>query len=131
MAAPAEGIARFLSDLTKSRCSRGRIAWQEEEGKGDPWNVNRLTLYCSVDTRLWTTEGTNQVREEKAEEIAKTITNTKAKGNLKEEQQAIDSHTEVSTLLPARGGLKAKDNVWNPDLFKVSTLLPARGGLKA
>ncbi|MCW5313544.1 hypothetical protein GTQ43_06875 [Nostoc sp. KVJ3] len=66
----------------------GRIAWQEEEGKGDPWNVNRLTLYCSVDTRLWTTEGTNQVREEKAEEIAKIITNTKAKGDLNEKQQA-------------------------------------------
>ncbi|MEH1902095.1 MAG: type V CRISPR-associated protein Cas12k [Nostoc sp.] len=66
----------------------GRIAWQEEEGKGDPWNVNRLTLYCSVDTRLWTTEGTNQVREEKAEEIAKNITNTKAKGDLNEKQQA-------------------------------------------
>ncbi|MHC5735451.1 type V CRISPR-associated protein Cas12k [Nostoc sp.] len=66
----------------------GRLAWQEEEGKGDPWNVNRLTLYCSVDTRLWTTEGTNQVREEKAEKIAKIITNTKAKGKLNEEQQA-------------------------------------------
>ncbi|MEH1845260.1 MAG: type V CRISPR-associated protein Cas12k [Nostoc sp.] len=66
----------------------GRIAWQEEEGKSDPWNVNRLTLYCSVDTRLWTTEGTNQVREEKAEKIAKIIINTKAKGKLNEEQQA-------------------------------------------
>jgi hypothetical protein len=66
----------------------GRIAWQEEEGKGDPWNVNRVTLYCSVDTRLWTTEGTNQVRKEKAEEIAKIITNTKAKGDLNEKQQA-------------------------------------------
>ncbi|MBD2242367.1 type V CRISPR-associated protein Cas12k [Nostoc sp. FACHB-888] len=66
----------------------GRIAWQEEEGKGDPWKVNHLTLYCSVDTRLWTTEGTNQVKEEKAEEIAKTITNTKAKGDLNEKQQA-------------------------------------------
>lgn len=66
----------------------GCIAWQEEEGKGDLWKVNHLTLYCSVDTRLWTTEGTNQVREEKAEEIAKAITNTKAKGKLNEKQQA-------------------------------------------
>ncbi|MHC5768913.1 MAG: type V CRISPR-associated protein Cas12k [Nostoc sp.] len=66
----------------------GRLAWQEEEGKGDPWNVNRVTLYCSVDTRLWTIEGTNQVREKKAEKIAKIITNTKAKGKLNEEQQA-------------------------------------------
>ncbi|MBN3892709.1 MAG: hypothetical protein HWQ43_27455 [Nostoc sp. JL31] len=66
----------------------GRLAWQEEEGKGDPWNVNRVNLYCSVDTRLWTIEGTNQVREKKAEKIAKIITNTKAKGKLNEEQQA-------------------------------------------
>ncbi|MBW4592437.1 MAG: type V CRISPR-associated protein Cas12k [Brasilonema angustatum HA4187-MV1] len=66
----------------------GRIAWQEEQGKGDEWNVNHLTLYCCVDTRLWTTQGTNQVREEKAEEIAKTITNTKAKGELNDKQQA-------------------------------------------
>ncbi|WP_196528848.1 type V CRISPR-associated protein Cas12k [Nostoc commune] len=65
----------------------GCIAWQEEKGKGNPWKVNHLALYCSVDTRLWTTEGTNQVREEKAEEIAKTITNTKAKGDLNEKQQ--------------------------------------------
>ncbi|MBD2254168.1 type V CRISPR-associated protein Cas12k [Nostoc parmelioides] len=66
----------------------GRITWQEEEGKSEPWKVNRLILYCSVDTRLWTAEGTNLVREEKAEEIAKTITQTKAKGELNDKQQA-------------------------------------------
>ncbi|MDZ8185785.1 MAG: type V CRISPR-associated protein Cas12k [Nostoc sp. ChiSLP02] len=66
----------------------GRIAWQQEEGKGEEWKVNRLTLYCSVDTRLWTAQGTNLVREEKAEEIAKTITQTKAKGELNEQQLA-------------------------------------------
>ncbi|PHJ61566.1 hypothetical protein VF14_09195 [Nostoc linckia z18] len=66
----------------------GRIAWQEGEGKGDHWKVNRLILYCSVDTRLWTAEGTNLIREEKAEEIAKTITQTKAKGELNDQQLA-------------------------------------------
>ena len=66
----------------------GRISWQEEEGKGEPWDVNHLTLYCCVDTRLWTEEGTNLVKEEKAEEIAKTITQTKAKGDLNDKQQA-------------------------------------------
>lgn len=66
----------------------GRIAWQEGEGKGEPWKVNRLILYCSVDTRLWTAEGTNLVREEKAEEIAKVIAQTKAKGKLNDKQQA-------------------------------------------
>lgn len=66
----------------------GRIAWQEGEGKGEPWKVNRLILYCSVDTRLWTAEGTNLVREEKAEEIAKAIIQTKTKGKLNDKQQA-------------------------------------------
>ena len=66
----------------------GRISWQEEEGKGEPWNVHHLNLYCSVDTRLWTEEGTNLVKEEKAEEIAKTITQTKAKGDLNDKQEA-------------------------------------------
>ena len=66
----------------------GRISWQEGQGKGEPWNIHYLTLYCSVDTRLWTEEGTNLVKEEKAEEIAKTITQTKAKGELNDKQQA-------------------------------------------
>jgi hypothetical protein len=66
----------------------GRISWQEEEGKGEPWNIHHLKLYCCVDTRLWTEEGTNLVKEEKAEEIAKTITQTKAKGDLNDKQQA-------------------------------------------
>jgi hypothetical protein len=91
---------RFLEDQQIKRNSKnqhssslftlrsGRIAWQERESKGEPWNINRLILYCSVDTRLWTTEGTNLVREEKTEEIAKTITQTKAKGELNDKQQA-------------------------------------------
>ncbi|PPJ64077.1 type V CRISPR-associated protein Cas12k [Cuspidothrix issatschenkoi] len=66
----------------------GRISWQEGQGKGEPWNIHHLTLYCSVDTRLWTEEGTNLVKEEKAEEIAKTITQTKTKGDLNDKQQA-------------------------------------------
>ncbi|BAY21190.1 hypothetical protein NIES2100_09390 [Calothrix sp. NIES-2100] len=66
----------------------GRIAWQEGEGKGEEWKVNHLIFYCSVDTRLWTAEGTNLVRVEKAEEIAKTITQTKAKGELNDQQLA-------------------------------------------
>jgi transposase len=66
----------------------GRISWQEGEGKEEPWNIHHLTLYCCVDTRLWTEEGTKLVKEEKAEEITKTITQTKAKGDLNDQQQA-------------------------------------------
>ncbi|MEH2094962.1 type V CRISPR-associated protein Cas12k [Nostoc sp.] len=86
---------RFLEDQQTKRQSKhqhssslftlrnGRLAWQEDEGKGEPWNLNHLILYCCVDNRLWTAEGTEQVRQEKAEEITKLITNMKKK-NIKE-----------------------------------------------
>ncbi len=67
----------------------GRIIWQEVEGKGNPWNVHRLTLHCTLDTRLWTNEGTEQIREEKAAEIARILTWMKEKGDLNENQQAF------------------------------------------
>lgn len=91
---------RFYEDQQIKRLGKGKhssslftlrsglIAWQEEEDKGEPWDVNHLILYCSVDTRLWTDEGTNLVREEKAEEVAKAITKTKAKNDLNEKQLA-------------------------------------------
>lgn len=90
---------RFLEDQQIKRNSKnqhssslftlrsGRIAWQEGEGKGEPWNVDSLILYCCVDTRLWTAEGTEQVKQERAEEIAKIITRTEAKGNLNSKQE--------------------------------------------
>ncbi|MEP0812370.1 type V CRISPR-associated protein Cas12k [Trichocoleus sp. ST-U2] len=67
----------------------GRIAWTESTGKGDPWNIHHLTLYCTVDTRFWTAEGTEQVRQEKAADIANTLTKMKDKGDLNEKQQAF------------------------------------------
>ncbi|AFZ13451.1 hypothetical protein Cri9333_2589 [Crinalium epipsammum PCC 9333] len=67
----------------------GRIAWQEGTDKGEPWNIHHLILYCTVDTRLWTAEGTEQVCQEKAEDIAKTLTRMKKKGDLNDRQQAF------------------------------------------
>ncbi|MEP0798519.1 type V CRISPR-associated protein Cas12k [Funiculus sociatus] len=75
----------------------GKLAWQEGEGKGDPWNIHHLILYCSVDTRLWTAEGTEQVRQEKAAEITKVLTKTKEKGDLNEQQEAFTKR-QNSTL---------------------------------
>lgn len=63
------------------------MAWQEGEGKGEPWNIHQLTLYCTVDTRLWTAEGTEQVAKEKATEVAKLIATLKDKGDLSNTQQ--------------------------------------------
>lgn len=67
----------------------GRIVWQEEEDKGDPWNVNRVTLYCSVDTRLWTIEGTNQVREKKPKKSLKLSPIQKPKASLMKNSKPI------------------------------------------
>jgi hypothetical protein len=92
---------RFLEDQQIKRESKdqhssslftlrsGRIAWASGQGKGAPWNIHHLTLYCTLDTRLWTAEGTEQVRQEKADDIAKTLTNMKEKGDLNEKQQAF------------------------------------------
>jgi hypothetical protein len=88
---------RFLEDQETKRNSKahssslftlrsGRLAWQEEEGKGKPWDVHHLTLYCTVDTRLWTAEGTEQVRQERASELAHKITSMKDKGKLSKTQ---------------------------------------------
>ncbi|MBN3947119.1 MAG: hypothetical protein HWQ38_11805 [Nostoc sp. NMS7] len=75
----------------------GHLVWQKAEGKGEPWNLNRLSLYCCVDDRLWTSEGTEQVRQEKADEITKIIANMKQKSDLKDTQKAFIQRKE-STL---------------------------------
>ncbi|BAZ36934.1 hypothetical protein NIES4101_28550 [Calothrix sp. NIES-4101] len=101
---------RFLSDQETKKNSKNqhssalftlrsaRIGWHEQEIKNkqicrrkptvNPWDIYHLTLYCTVDTRLWTAEGTAVVAAEKAEEIAKIITKTKEKDDLNEKQLA-------------------------------------------
>jgi hypothetical protein len=49
----------------------GRLIWEDGQGKGDPWNVNRLALHCTLDTRFWTEEGTAQIQQEKVAELIK------------------------------------------------------------
>ena len=61
-----------------------KLAWQEDQKKntGKPWNDNRLVLFCTVDTRFWSAEGTQIAREEKEAKILKTIDNMKQKEEL-------------------------------------------------
>jgi hypothetical protein len=54
-----------------------RIVWQEGFGKGEPWNIHRLALHCTVDTRSWTAEGTEQIRQEKAAAYEKMLLRSK------------------------------------------------------
>lgn len=65
------------------------LAWHENKenpGNGLPWNTHRLTLYCTVDIRLWTNEGTQQVKQEKVDEITQQLANMEQKGNLNQNQ---------------------------------------------
>jgi hypothetical protein len=90
---------RFLEDQETKKSSNdqhssalftlrsARLGWREEEGKGHPWEVHRLTLYCTIDTRLWTTEGTQQVRQEKTSKANKDIAGMESKGDLSKNQQ--------------------------------------------
>ncbi|MCM1983105.1 MULTISPECIES: type V CRISPR-associated protein Cas12k [Cyanophyceae] len=80
----------------------GRLVWKpysSDASRSDPWMANQLTLQCSVDTRLWTAEGTEQVRQEKATSIAKVIAGTKAKGNLNQKQQDFITKREKTLEL--------------------------------
>ncbi|ELR98085.1 type V CRISPR-associated protein Cas12k [Gloeocapsa sp. PCC 73106] len=47
----------------------GRIVWQEGKSKGKPWNIHSLALHCSLDTRFWTEEGTEQIQQEKSQQF--------------------------------------------------------------
>ncbi|MEH1928038.1 type V CRISPR-associated protein Cas12k [Nostoc sp.] len=100
---------RFLEDQEIKRSSKnqhsssvftlrsGRLAWLPREEKGEAWKVNQLNLYCALDTRLLTTEGTQQVIEEKVTKITKTLTVTKEKDDLNDKQQAFITRQQ-STL---------------------------------
>jgi len=100
---------RFYEDQETKRASNNqhssslftlrsaRLIWQEGTGNGQPWQANYLSLYCTVDTRLWTAEGTEAVREEKASEVAKILTQMNEKDDLTETQQAFIKR-KTSTL---------------------------------
>ena len=60
------------------------LIWKqgESEDSEKPWLTNNLYLHCSVETQLWTQEGTEQIRQQK---IVKT-------------QQKIDKWLEAESL---------------------------------
>ncbi len=92
---------RFLEDQETKRLSKNqhsaslftlrscKISWQEGTGKGEPWTIHHLKLYCSLETRLRTAEGTQQVAQEKATKIEKTLENCTGKTDLTSNQEAF------------------------------------------
>ncbi|WP_326521068.1 type V CRISPR-associated protein Cas12k [Leptothoe kymatousa] len=91
---------RFLEDQQTKRTSKNkhssalftlrsaRISWQEIDTKGHPWDNHCLTLSCTVDKRLWSAEGTEEVRQEKAADTAKILTRLNEKDSLSKTQVA-------------------------------------------
>lgn len=82
----SEGKNQHTSALFALRS--GRVAWQEGNEKGAPWEVHHLVLSCTIETRLWSKEGTEQVRKEKAIKIEKSLKNMAEK---REEVNLSDS----------------------------------------
>ena len=82
-----EGKHSHSSGLFTLRSAK--LAWKQDKAKGEPWNANRLILYCTMDTRFWSAEGTEQARQEKEAKLLETITNMKEKGELTANQQAF------------------------------------------
>ncbi|OUC12050.1 MAG: hypothetical protein B0A82_24435 [Alkalinema sp. CACIAM 70d] len=92
---------RFLEDQQTKHTSKNQhssalftlrsahLAWQETHSNGAGWDNHYITLYCTVDVRLWTAEGTEEVHQEKAVDIAKQLTYLDQKEDLSETQAAF------------------------------------------
>lgn len=64
-----------------------QLLWQQGEGKGEPWKVHKLVLHCTYDTRLWTAEGTEEVRKEKTDKTQEQLRKAENNENLDKTQQ--------------------------------------------
>ncbi|BAZ48744.1 hypothetical protein NIES4103_13530 [Nostoc sp. NIES-4103] len=63
------------------------LLWRQGKGKGEPWKVNKLALHCTYDARLWTAEGTEEVRQEKTDKAQAKVNKAESNENLNSEQQ--------------------------------------------
>lgn len=100
---------RFVEDQRiqrETQCSSAlftlrsaRLAWREDPGRRqcEPWERNRLVLFCTVDTRLWTREGTEEVRQEKRDRVAARLAQMEKKGAMSDAQRGYTRRLE-STL---------------------------------
>ena len=75
------------------------LVWKQEKNKDfqEPWLTNNLYLHCSVETELWTHEGTEQIRQQK-------ILKTQQKINKWLEQESLtkNQHSEIQVKAEAK-----------------------------
>lgn len=77
--------------------SSAMLAWREGSGKGAPWDINHLVLYCSFDTRLMTEEGTRQIQQQKLAKTTKFVPTETEEHEFTESQQKFHQRS-ASTL---------------------------------
>ena len=77
-----------------------RLSWvpsKKHQDEPEPWNRYYLSLSCTVDTALWTQEGTQTVIQEKAAATASKLQSMQEKESLNKNQQGYVRRLE-STL---------------------------------
>ncbi len=113
-----EGKHKHSSGLFTLRSAK--LAWKEGKKKntGKSWSDNRLVLYCTVDTRFWSVEGTQVASQEKEAKLLKTIDNMKEKGELTANQQAFVARKQATLVKlhnsfsrPSRTVYQSKENI--------------------
>ena len=64
-----------------------QLLWQQGEGNGEPWKVHKLALHCTYDARLWTAEGTEEMRKKKTDKAQKRVSKAEENEKLDNIQQ--------------------------------------------
>ena len=64
-----------------------RLVWQQNRDSDQPWQSHSLLLHCSVETQLWSHEGTEAVRIVKIAATKKSIIKQENKKSLTKNQQ--------------------------------------------
>ncbi len=77
-----------------------RLVWQRDRDSDKPWQSHSLLLHCSVDTQLWTHEGTESIRALKiAETQEKIIRKEKEKSLTTKQQERLQANRTSLSLL--------------------------------
>ena len=77
-----------------------RLVWQRDRDSDKPWQSHSLLLHCSVDTQLWTHEGTEAVRAVKIAKTQEKILRIENKHPLtKNQQQRLQANQTSLSLL--------------------------------
>lgn len=78
------------------------LIWKqgESEDSEQPWLTNNLYLHCSVETQLWTQEGTEQIRKQKIVKTKQKIDKWLSAESLSKNQQQklLANQTSLSLL---------------------------------